>query len=130
MKVHPFEAVDSLQFGATAQAIKELLGPPIGDKVSRRREQELRYTDACYRFDSQGSLVEVTIDAPAVQFGRISVPFKLLAAYLKEQDNSTFEKAGFVVSPAYGIALDPASPSWVTAFSCKRLVQWHAIASQ
>lgn len=130
MKLLPFTAVDGLAFGATAEAVADFLGPPSSNKLSRKGERELSYANARYRFDGKGHLTEVTADTLAVQFGSVSVPFKLLAAYLKEQDLSTFEKVGFVVSPMYGLALDPAFPSWVTAFSTERLALWRAIGTQ
>ena len=130
MKLLPFTAVDGLAFGATAEGVTDLLGPPSNNKLSRKGERELSYANARYRFDAKGHLAEITANALAVQFGSVSVPFKLLAAYIKEQDHSAFEKVGFVVSPMYGLALDPAFPSWVTAFTTERLALWRAVATQ
>lgn len=77
MKLLPFTAVDGLPFGATAEIVSELFGPPSSTTLSRKGERELFYANARYRFDASGNLAEVSADAPAVHIGSVSVPFKL-----------------------------------------------------
>ena len=36
-------------------------------------------------------------------------------------------RAGFVVSPRFGLAFDPGEPSWVTALARHCLPQWEAL---
>ncbi|WP_091197166.1 hypothetical protein [Formivibrio citricus] len=127
MKIRPFEAVGDVTFGMSCDAVTNTLGLPVRDGLSRKAEMELHYPNACYRFDSNSTLVEVTVDATVIEFGAISVPFKVLVPFLKQQDATVFEKVGFVVSPELGIALDPAFSSWVTVFSRQRLQQWQGI---
>jgi hypothetical protein len=52
------------------------------------------------------------------------LPFASLEAFIQEQDPLAFRRAGFLVSPAYGLAFDPTEPCWVTALAKHCLAQW------
>jgi len=127
MNIRPFEAVGEFAFGMNREAVTRLFGAPVRESLSRRGEPELHYTNVCCHFDSNGKLVEVTTNAPVVEFDSVAVPFNALAPFLKQQDAATFEKVGFIVSPALGVAFDPNFSSWVSAFSSERLQLWLAI---
>lgn len=109
-------------------AVIDLFGIPEKEKKSRSGLIELHYANACYRFDGNTKLlIEITADCSVVEFEVASLPFKRLAHYLKQQDPDLFEKVGFVVSPKFGVALDPDFSSWVTVFSKQQLLRWQAI---
>jgi hypothetical protein len=127
MKIRPFEAVGKVEFGMNRDAIINAFGAAVRESLSRRGETELHYANACCRFDSSSKLVEVTTNAPVVEFGSVAVPFNALASYVKQQDAAASEKVGFIVSPEFGVAFDPNFSSWVTAFSRERLQLWQAI---
>jgi hypothetical protein len=127
MKVTPFTSVNGLSFGMSREAVVASIGDP--SKVRSRKEGsilQLVYASARYRFD-EGALTEITVDAPIVEIGAVSISFQTLAPYLKKQDPGAFEKVGFIVSPSYGLAFDPQHASWVTAFPKERLPLWRAV---
>jgi hypothetical protein len=64
---------------------------------------------------------------PVLSVGNVSVPFAALADFVHEQDDASFERAGFIVSPRYGIAFDPSCPSWVTALARHCIDTWRAL---
>ena len=45
----------------------------------------------------------------------------------KSGSRDTFRRAGFVVSPAFGLAFDPTEPPWVTALAAHCLAEWRAL---
>ncbi len=55
------------------------------------------------------------------------MPFASLATFIRGRDPQAFERAGFLVSPAFGLAFDPAQPFWVTALARHCLPQWKAL---
>ncbi len=87
------------------------------------------YGGVVYRFQASGRLEEVTTRAPVVHIGGIAIPFRALAGFVKAQDPDVFERAGFVVSPRFGLAFVPADPDWVTALARHCLLTWHALGS-
>lgn len=127
MKIVPFEGIGAIKFGMSRDSVVAVLGSPEREGISRKGSAELHYPTACYRFDSSAKLVEITVDAPVVEFGPVSVPFKMLDPYLRQHDKGVFERVGFVVSPALGVALDPHFCSWVTAFPRESLSSWQAV---
>jgi hypothetical protein len=88
---------------------------------------ELDYDTVVFRFQDNGRLEEVTMQAPVVVFGTIVVPFGTLAPFVREHDSSVFERAGFLVSPTFGLAFDPQCPFWVTALAAHCLAAWRAL---
>ncbi len=67
------------------------------------------------------------MQAPIVNLGKIIVPFSALGSFIQNQDPAMFEKAGFIVSPRFGLAFDPDCPTWVTALAEHCLDSWRAI---
>jgi hypothetical protein len=57
----------------------------------------------------------------------LSVPFENLAELLRRQDVDSFERAGFLVSPRYGLAFDPHEPFWITALARHCIGEWEAL---
>lgn len=127
MKVSPFTQVGSITFGIDPGTLAGLIGQPRSERVNRDGRIELDYGAAVYRFDASSTLVEITADAPTLELDGHLVPFANLPSYLQEHDESAFTRAGFSVSPRFGIAFDPHFPSWVTAFPEKSLDIWRAI---
>jgi hypothetical protein len=126
MKVSPFAKVGNVPFGISPDALIELLGPPNDQRTDNSSNSELDYGSAVYRFDATSTLVEVTADVPALELGDAVIPFPFLAAYVREHDQSAFERAGFLVSPSFGLAHDPDYPSWVTVFPQQSVSLWQA----
>ena len=49
------------------------------------------------------------------------------SAKLRAHDGQVFERAGFVVSPRFGLAFVPAEPDWVTALAAHCVDTWRAL---
>src|SRR6516225_7410858 len=116
MRVIPLRQFGDVEFGSAADALISLKGEPKRTRVKRSGLTELDYGSIFYRFSQDGLLVEVTADAPTLELDAVLVSFNLLANYLREHDQSYFERCGFSISPRFGVAHDPDFPSWVTAF--------------
>lgn len=127
MKLDPFVAVDGVPFATGVEDLLRRKGTP-----GRRERNEVGlnafdYGRVVYRFEDNGRLEEVTTDAPVVTLAGVAVPFGTLAAFVRAQDPAAFERAGFLVSPRYGLAFDPADRCWVTALAAHCLPQWHRL---
>jgi len=127
MKLEPFVRVDGLPFSATRDDVLRDRGRPASEARNDVGLHELDYRDAVYRFQDGGRLEEVTLRAPVVHFGAVAVPFGALESFIREHDPSMFERAGFVVSPAFGLAFVPAEPCWVTALARHAIGPWRAL---
>ena len=88
---------------------------------------EMDYGDVVYRFQASGRLEEITLQAQVVAIGNVVVPFDALAAFVRGQDGEAFERAGFLVSPRFGLAFDPTEPFWVTALARHCIPEWEAL---
>lgn len=127
MKLDPFIQVDSTSFSATQADIVRERGEPARRCRNGVGLNELDYGDVVFRFQDNGRLEEVTTRAPIVYFGQVDVPFAALDAFIRGRDELAFERAGFLVSPRFGVAFDPACPDWVTAIARHCLDSWRAI---
>jgi hypothetical protein len=127
MKIEPFTRVDDTSFSATPQQIEAAWGAP--HKRSRNVVQldELDYGEVVFRFQDGGRLEEITRLAPIVFIGDEAILFPSLAGFIRTNDPSAFERAGFVVSPRYGLAFDPHCPSWVTALAEHCIDSWRSL---
>jgi len=47
---------------------------------------------------------------------------------VQSSDDRAFDRAGFLVSPRYGIAFVPEKPCWVTALARHCVQEWMAMA--
>jgi hypothetical protein len=127
MNLHPFVRVDETLFSASREEIVKLRGEPKSASRNSIGLNELDYDSVIYRFQDCGRLEEITLKAPVVNIGNLSVPFAALASFIRSTDSTAFEKAGFLVSPKLGIAFDPDEPFWVTALAAHCIDAWREI---
>lgn len=127
MKLEPFVRVDETPFSASKDDVLAARGKPMKTCRNEVGLNELDYGTVVYRFQDCGRLEEITMQAPIVNFGKVTVPFSALCSFIQSQDPAMFEKAGFLVSPKFGLAFDPDSTFWVTALAEHCLDAWRAI---
>lgn len=123
----PYEQVDDTPFSATGDDVRRTRGEPWRARRNEVGLDEMDYGEVVFRFQESGRLEEVTLQAEVVRLGNVAVPFDALAGFVRSQDPQVFERAGFLVSPAFGLAFDPAEPFWVTALARHCLPQWEAL---
>ena len=129
MKLDPFVQVDDTLFSISRNELLRRKGPPLRCTLNDVALEAFDYGGVVYRFQASGRLEEVTTRAPVVHIGEIAIPFRSLAGFVNEQDPDAFERAGFLVSPRFGLAFVPADPDWVTALARHCLPTWHALGS-
>ena len=127
MKLHPFTAVDDVPFSVSGEELLRVRGKPVRQGRNGIGLNELDYADVVFRFQDCGRLEEITVQAPVLNLGTVSVPFSALEGFVRGNDPFTFERAGFVVSPRLGLAFDPHCPSWVTALAEHCIAEWRAL---
>jgi len=127
MRLEPFVRVDGTAFAATRDDVRRARGAPARESRNGVGLTELDYGDVVYRFQDSGRLEEVTAQAPVLDLGALAVPFASLGAFIRTHDPDVFERAGFLVSPAFGVAFDPSEPCWVTALAQHCLAQWRSL---
>jgi hypothetical protein len=127
MKLQPYEQVDETPFSVSSDEILRSRGKPWRAQRNGVGLNELDYGDVVYRFQDCGRLEEVTTEAEVLTLGNVSVPFASLAAFIRAQDPEAFERAGFLVSPGFGLAFDPKEPFWVTALARHCIPEWEAL---
>ncbi|MDM0104017.1 hypothetical protein QTH97_03685 [Variovorax sp. J22R24] len=127
MKLEPFVRVDETPFSASRDEVVSMRGVPARTCRNGIGLNELDYESVVFRFQDCGRLEEITMPAPVVHIGNVSVPFSALSSFVRANDPSAFERAGFLVSPLFGLAFDPAEAFWVTALAAHCLDSWRAI---
>ena len=127
MKLDPYVQVGDTPFTASREDLLRTRGEPWRAQRNGVGLDEMDYGDVVYRFQDSGRLEEITMQGEVVNIGNIAVPFASLAAFLRAQDPDTFERAGFVISPRFGLAFDPSEPSWVTALALHCLPEWRKL---
>lgn len=127
MRLDPFECINGRPFSISRAEVLRSHGTPVRESHNNIGLDELDYGTVVYRFQDCGRLEEVTVQAPIVHLAAVSVPFASLESFLREQDGSCFRRAGFLISPRFGIAFDPTEPPWVTALARHCLAQWEAL---
>lgn len=127
MHLKPYIHVDETPFSATEQEIVASRGEPRKRLRNSVQLNELDYGDVVFRFQDCGRLEEITKLAPVVFIDEQLVLFPSLAEFVRRNDPSVFERAGFLVSPAFGIAFDPHCPSWVTALARHCIDTWREL---
>lgn len=131
MRLRPYLQVDELAFAVTREAVQARLGAPLRRARNGVGLDELDYGDRVLRFQDGGRLEEVTRRAPVLYLlegGVVAdLPFAALEPYVREHDAQAFERAGFLVSPRYGLAWVPAEPDWVTALAAHCIDTWRAL---
>ena len=127
MNLDPFVSVDGIPFSVSREEIVKMRGRPSRAGRNGVGLNELDYQSVVYRFQDGGRLEEITLQARVVSFGNVAVPFDALASFVRREDPGVFERAGFVVSPRFGLAFDPDEPLWVTALAAHCLDDWRAL---
>ncbi|MBS0452307.1 MAG: hypothetical protein JSS14_13445 [Proteobacteria bacterium] len=127
MTLEPFERVDGTPFTLSPAALLRERGEPLRAGRNGVGLNEMDYGDVVYRFQDSGRLEEITRQAPVLSLGNVVVPFAALASFIGAQDPMAFERAGFLVSPRFGLAFDPSQPFWVTALARHCLPQWQTL---
>jgi hypothetical protein len=127
MNLVPFHSVDRTPFTLTREQLVRSRGHPLREQRNEIGLNELDYHSVVYRFQDNGRLEEISLQAPVLTLGSVAVPFQALASFVREQDPEAFERAGFVVSPRFGIAFDPTQPHWVTALAAHCIVEWRKL---
>ena len=129
MRLDPFRRVDDTPFSARRTDIERARGQPLRVEPNAVGLTALDYGAQVFRFQDSGRLEEVTARAEVLHLGELAVPFAHLAAFVRANDAAAFERAGFLVSPRYGIAFVPQEPCWVTALARHCLAQWQALGA-
>ena len=127
MRLQPFSVVDGVPFSVSREEVLRIYGSPLREGRNGVGLNELDYEDVVFRFQDCGRLEKVTAQAPVLNLGTVAVPFGALERFVRENDPSMFERAGFLVSPTFGVAFDPQCPSWVTALAAHCIGEWQAL---
>lgn len=127
MNLEPFVSVDGISFKSTERDIVAMRGQPVRRLRNAVGLNEFDYGDVVFRFQDSGRLEEITRLAPVLFIGTRAMLFPSLAAFVRENDPSAFERGGFIVSPRFGLAFDPQCPSWVTALAEHCIDTWRAM---
>jgi len=123
----PFVAFDDIPFSLGVEELVARLGPPRHQSRNAVDLNEYDYGHSVLRFQDNGRLEEITRRAPVLQLDSVAIPFKALESFVRAQDDDAFERAGFLVSPALGIAFVPGVPDWVTALARHCIPSWRAL---
>jgi hypothetical protein len=127
LRLEPYTAFGELSFSLSVQALVARLGPPNRCLRNNVDLNEYDYGHSVLRFQDNGRLEEITQRAPVLQLDTVAIPFAALAGFVLAQDSEAFERAGFLVSPALGIAFVPGEPDWVTALARHCIPTWRAL---
>jgi hypothetical protein len=127
MQLIPFLSVDGLPFTVSREDVERQWGRPVEEGFNLVGLTELDYGDVVFRFQSSGRLEEITTQADVVKVDGRSVSFGALTNFVHQHDEGTFRRAGFIVSPRFGLAFDPASDRWVTALAAHCLDEWRKL---
>lgn len=127
LRLQPFEAFGDLPFSLDVEALIARLGPPNHCSRNAAALNEYDYGHAVLRFQDNGRLEEITQRAPVLQLDTVAIPFPALGGFVRTQDGQAFERAGFLVSPAFGLAFVPEEPDWVTALARHCIPTWRAL---
>lgn len=127
MQLIPFVSVDGLLFASSREDIERQWGKPVEEGFNLVGLTELDYGAVVFRFQSSGRLEEITQRADVVEVDGQAVSFDALASFVHQHDEGVFRRAGFVVSPRFGLAFDPTSDRWVTALAAHCLDEWRKL---
>lgn len=129
VQLSPFIGVNDILFSFSMDDTVQRLGAPRHRGRNAVDLDELDYGNLVLRFQDNGRLEEITIEAPVLALGSVSIPFAALKAFIQAQDGEAFERAGFMVSPSFGLAFVPDEPFWITALAQHCLPEWTALPS-
>lgn len=123
----PYQAFDGIPFSLGVDALIADLGLPERSARNAAALDEYDYGHSVFRFQDGGRLEEITKRTPVLQIGAVAIPFAALGGFVRYQDAGVFERAGFLVSPLYGLAFVPDEPDWVTALARHCIPTWRAM---
>lgn len=127
MQLIPFVSVDGLLFTSLREDIERQWGRPVEEGFNLVGLTELDYGWVVFRFQSSGRLEEITTQADEIAVDGHAVSFGALEAFVCRHDAAVFRRAGFVVSPRFGLAFDPTSDRWVTVLAAHCLDEWRKL---
>lgn len=127
LRLAPFTAFDDVPFSLGVEELVARLGPPNHQSRNEAALNAYDYGHSVFRFQDGGRLEEITKRAPVLQLDAVAIPFASLESFVLTQDEDAFERAGFIVSPAFGIAFVPDEPDWVTALARHCISTWRAL---
>lgn len=127
LRLEPFVAFGDTPFSLSAEALVAHLGPPRRLTRNTVALNEYDYGHGVFRFQDGGRLEEITRRAPVLLLGSVAIPFAALRGFVQSQDEAAFERAGFLVSPAFGLAFVPDEPDWLTALARHCIPTWRAL---
>jgi hypothetical protein len=127
LRLQPFTTFGDVDFGLGVEELIAWLGPPDSQSRNDAALNEYDYGHSVLRFQDGGRLEEITKRAPVLQIDSVAIPFTALAGFVRGQDERAFERAGFLVSPRYGLAFVPEEPDWVTALARHCIPTWRAL---
>lgn len=127
MRLTPFERVDEIDFDTTPVGLLAVLGPPRERRRNLAALDEWDYVHTVLRFQDSGRLEEVTRRAPVLHIGAVAVPFGSLEGFVLGQDPDAFRRAGFLVSPRFGLAFVPGEPAWISALARHCIDTWRRL---
>ncbi len=123
----PFIAFDGIPFSLGVAELIAEQGLPLRCRRNAAALNEYDYGHGVFRFQDGGRLEEITRRTPVLQIASAVVPFAALEGFIRSHDGDAFERAGFVVSPRYGLAFVPEEPDWVTALARHCIPTWRAL---
>lgn len=129
VRLSPFIGVNDILFSFSMDDMAQRLGAPRRRGRNAVALDELDHGNLVLRFQDNDRLEEITTEAPVLTLGSVSIPFAALKAFIQAQDSETFERAGFTVSPRFGLAFVPNEPLWITALARHCLPEWTALPS-
>ncbi len=127
MHLTPYARVDDIDFDCSPQALVERLGEPQSVTRNDVALTAYDYGDRVFRFQDSGRLEEITQRVPVLHLGTLAIPFTALAGFVRAQDDAAFERAGFLVSPRFGLTFVPQEPNWLTALAQHCIATWQAL---
>ena len=127
MHLKPFVRVDDVSFRTTPAALLRRKGSPLLRAVNDVGLEAFDYGAVVLRFQACGRLEEVTRRAPVLHIGAVAVPFGSLEGFVLGQDPEAFRRAGFLVSPRFGLAFVPGEPAWITALARHCIDTWRGL---
>ena len=127
MRLTPYVSVDETPFSIGRNELLAARGAPGRTARNDVGLDEMDYGSVVFRFQDNARLEEITQQAPVLHLGSIAIPFAALERFVRDQDPEMFERAGFIVSPRFGVAFDPQCPSWVTALAVHCIDTWRAL---
>ena len=127
MRLDPFVSVDGTPFTVAREELVKAFGPPLRQTRNAVALDEFDYGEKVFRFQDSRRLEEVTTRVSVLHLGPLAIPFGAIEPFVRSHDPSMFERAGFIVSPRFGLAFSPPGGCWVTALAAHCLDEWRSL---